>query len=78
MLRQALARSVWRHGRRPASNAARAFSVTRQRPAEVELTIGMWDRQIDGISGVRLLTNGHEDGKKVSIEGTALQTICFD
>ncbi|POS77833.1 NADH dehydrogenase [Diaporthe helianthi] len=39
MLRQTLARSAWRSGRRTASNAARAFSVTAQRPAEVELTI---------------------------------------
>ncbi|KAJ4423420.1 ndufs1 NADH-ubiquinone oxidoreductase subunit [Gnomoniopsis sp. IMI 355080] len=39
MLRQTLARSAWRSGRRPAANAARAFSATAQRPAEVELTI---------------------------------------
>lgn len=38
MLRQTLARSAWR-SRKPALNATRAFSVTAQRPAEVELTI---------------------------------------
>ncbi|CAI4212504.1 unnamed protein product [Parascedosporium putredinis] len=38
MLRQSLARSAWRTGRRVAS-APRAFSATTQRPAEVELTI---------------------------------------
>ncbi|KAF3765866.1 NADH-ubiquinone oxidoreductase 78 kDa subunit mitochondrial precursor [Cryphonectria parasitica EP155] len=39
MLRQTLARSAWRNGRRPVASAARAFSATTQRPAEVELTI---------------------------------------
>ncbi|KAI0020461.1 hypothetical protein F4780DRAFT_742444 [Xylariomycetidae sp. FL0641] len=38
MLRQSLARSAWRTGRR-AANAPRAFSATTKRPAEVELTI---------------------------------------
>ena len=40
MLRQTLARSAWRTGKHPA-RAARAFSATAQRPAEVELTIGV-------------------------------------
>ena len=39
MLRQTLARSTWRTGRR-AAYAARSFSATTQRRAEVELTIG--------------------------------------
>ncbi|CAJ2511169.1 Uu.00g067940.m01.CDS01 [Anthostomella pinea] len=38
MLRQTLARSAWRTGRR-AANASRAFSATAPRPAEVELTV---------------------------------------
>lgn len=44
MLRQTLARSAWRNGRRTTVNAVRAFSATTQRPAEVELTIGAWQR----------------------------------
>ncbi|KUI62371.1 hypothetical protein VP1G_09504 [Cytospora mali] len=39
MLRQTLARSAWRNGRRPVSNSARAFTATARRPAEIELTI---------------------------------------
>ncbi|PNY26645.1 NADH-ubiquinone oxidoreductase 78 kDa subunit, mitochondrial [Tolypocladium capitatum] len=39
MLRQSLARSAWRTGRR-AANASRAFATTPQRQAEVELTVG--------------------------------------
>ncbi|KAH7321177.1 hypothetical protein B0I35DRAFT_477689 [Stachybotrys elegans] len=38
MLRQSLARSAWRTGRR-AATATRTFATTSQRPAEVELTI---------------------------------------
>ncbi|KAK9781144.1 putative NADH-ubiquinone oxidoreductase subunit A [Seiridium cardinale] len=38
MLRHSLARSAWRTSRH-AANAARAFSATAQRPAEVELTV---------------------------------------
>ena len=42
MLRSTLSRSAWRTGRHQAArNASRAFSATAQRPAEVELTIGM-------------------------------------
>lgn len=40
MLRQTLARSAWRTGKHPASLAARTFSATATRPAEVELTVG--------------------------------------
>ncbi|PSR90517.1 NADH-ubiquinone oxidoreductase 78 kDa subunit mitochondrial precursor [Coniella lustricola] len=39
MLRQTLARAALRHGKRTPANAARAFSATTRRPAEVELTI---------------------------------------
>lgn len=39
MLRQSLARSAWRTGRR-AATVSRTFATTSQRPAEVELTIG--------------------------------------
>lgn len=39
MLRQSLARSAWRTGRRAAA-ASRAFATTPRRSAEVELTIG--------------------------------------
>lgn len=39
MLRQSLARSAWRTGRR-AANVSRSFATTSQRQAEVELTIG--------------------------------------
>jgi NADH dehydrogenase (ubiquinone) Fe-S protein 1 len=39
MLRQSLARSAWRTGRR-AVNVSRSFATTPQRHAEVELTIG--------------------------------------
>lgn len=40
MLRHTLARSALRTGRRAAGGASRAFSVSSQRHAEVELTIG--------------------------------------
>lgn len=39
MLRQSLARSAWRAGRRTA-HVSRTFATTPQRQAEVELTIG--------------------------------------
>lgn len=78
MLRQTLARSAWRNGRRPASNAARAFTATVRRPAEVELTIGMFGQSSDEIYVVGSWTNRHKDGKKVSIEGTAVQMTPID
>lgn len=51
MLRQSLARSAWRTGRRAAA-ASRAFATTPRRSAEVELTIGkhllcVEDRQLE-------------------------------
>ena len=56
MLRQTLARSVWRSGRHVAG-ASRAFSATAQRPAEVELTVGMSARPPDSqLSFEALLT----------------------
>ena len=45
MLRQTLARSAWRTGKQ-AANASRAFSVSAQRPADVELTIGESGRAV--------------------------------
>lgn len=50
MLRQTLARSVWRSGRHVAG-ASRAFSATAQRPAEVELTVGTPARPPDAQLG---------------------------
>lgn len=72
MLRQTLARSAWRSARRPAANATRAFSATAQRPAEVELTIGMCLASLAHSRDSEYFANLLKDGKKVSIEGSVI------